>query len=247
MATFAFVSDLHLFASRSTAYSHFDELIAASKRSDRCILGGDIFDFRWSRYRSPDATADAAIEWLQTFINSTGNCEIHFLLGNHDDHPLMHERLPTLASNFPRFQWSRFYHRLGDTLFLHGDVADRKMTAEGLEQQRDSFHHGSRSPIQHRLYDMAVKANLHLLPPTAAYPRKTVAKRILSYMDQIGHGPDSGIKHVCFGHTHRPIDNYQLGDITFHNCGAPIGKGNFRIVHREVDTSDIPELSPLSR
>ncbi|WP_437227147.1 metallophosphoesterase [Planctomicrobium sp. SH661] len=238
MPTFSFVSDLHLFASRSSAYSHFDALIHASRQSDRCILGGDIFDFRWSRYPTPEETADAAIDWLREFLESTGNCGVHFLLGNHDDHPLLHERLPRLVDEFPRFEWSRFYYRLGDTLFLHGDVADRNMTAACLEQQRNKFHHGTRSPFQHKLYDMAVKAHLHLLPPTAAYPKRKVARRILSYMQHIGQGPGTGVRHVCFGHTHRPVDNYHLGNITFHNCGAPIGAGKFRIVRRDVQLTD---------
>jgi threonyl-tRNA synthetase len=45
---------------------------------------------------------------------------------------------------------------------------------------------------------------------------------------------------VAFGHTHRPIDNYRLKNVTFHNCGAPIGKGSFRIVTRDVVLSDQP-------
>lgn len=240
MSTYSFVSDLHLFASRSSAYSHFDELIHASRQSDRCILGGDIFDFRWSRFRTAEATADAAIDWLREFLESTGNCHVQFLLGNHDDHPLLHARLPQLVAEYPRFDWSRFYYRLGDTLFLHGDVADRNMTAASLEQKRNMFQHGTRSPLQHRLYDIAVRSHLHLLPPTAAYPKRKVARRILNYMEHIGQGPETGVRHVCFGHTHRPVDNYHLGDLTFHNCGAPIGTAKFRIVRRNVRLPDDP-------
>ncbi len=235
MSSFAFVSDLHLFASRSSAHTHFDALIQASRQSDRCILGGDIFDFRWSRYRTAEATADAAIGWLQEFLQSTGDCKVHFLLGNHDDHPLLHDRLPGLAANYPRFDWSRFYYRFGDTLFLHGDVADKKSSATELEEQRNRFKHGSRSLLHHRLYDIVVRTNLHLLPPTAAYPKRKVARRILNYMNLIGQGADAGVRHVCFGHTHRPVDNYQLEGITFHNCGAPIGSGKFRILQRRAE------------
>ncbi|SFJ46261.1 metallophosphoesterase [Planctomicrobium piriforme] len=234
MSRVAFVSDLHLFASRSSAYAHFDALIQTARQSDECVLGGDIFDFRWSRYPTPEATADAAIEWLDEFISSTRDCQVHFVLGNHDDHPLLHARLPELQAKHPRFAWNRFYYRQGNTLFLHGDVADGTMTAAALEQQRDEFRHGSRSQLQHRVYDMAVKAHLHRLAPPAVYPKKRVAKRILSYLQQIGHGPETGLEHVCFGHTHRPVDNYQIDGVTFHNCGAPIGAGSFRIVCRNI-------------
>jgi UDP-2,3-diacylglucosamine hydrolase len=234
MPSICFVSDLHLFARRSKADTHLDELVRVSRESDYCILGGDIFDFRWSIHPSAEATADAAVEWLANFTNQTGDCLVHFLLGNHDDHPLLHARLPVLTKHQARLEWSRFYHRIGNTLFLHGDVADRKMTAACLERQRNSFEHGTRSPLQHRLYDLAVRAHLHRVASPAVFPRKRVARRILSYMKQIGHGPETGIEHVCFGHTHRPVDNYRLGNVTFHNCGAPIGAGQFRILTRNV-------------
>jgi UDP-2,3-diacylglucosamine hydrolase len=235
MSRIAFVSDLHLFASRSSAFEHFDAMIQTARHSDECVLGGDIFDFRWSRFRDADRTAEAAIGWLEDFISGTGNCRVRFVLGNHDDHPLLHSRLEQLQARTPRFEWNRFFYRQGNTLFLHGDVADRTMTAAALEKQRNRFQHGSRSPLQHRMYDIAVKAQLHRLAPPAVYPKRRVARRILSYLQQIGHGPESGVRHVCFGHTHRPVDNFQLGGLTFHNCGAPIGSAKFRIVCRDVE------------
>jgi UDP-2,3-diacylglucosamine hydrolase len=236
MSTICFVSDLHLFASRSCAHRHLDALVIAAQRSQHCILGGDIFDFRWSTHPSEEATADAALGWLRDFVTATEGCQVHFLLGNHDDHPLLHARLPRLEGESDRFGWSRFYHRLGNTLFLHGDVADKTMmTPDSLELQRNRFRHGRRTPLQHRIYDWAVKAQLHRIAPPAVYPKKRVARRILTYMQHIGQGPQTGIEHVCFGHTHRPVDNYRMGNVTFHNCGAPIGSGKFRIVMRDVN------------
>jgi UDP-2,3-diacylglucosamine pyrophosphatase LpxH len=237
MPSVCFVSDLHLFARRSSAELHIDQLVAAANTCDYCVLGGDIFDFRWSTLPSEQATAAAAVEWLHEFNQRTNTCVVHFLMGNHDDHPLLIEHLPELATEAETFEWSRFYYRLGNTLFLHGDVADRTMTAACLEKQRQQFHHGRRSEMHHRLYDMAVKAHLHRITPPAVYPRRKTCKRILAYLEQIGEGPETGVEHVCVGHTHRPIDNYRLGKVTFHNCGAPIGKAPFRIVTREVVVS----------
>lgn len=234
MLKVCFVSDLHLFARRSTADRYLERMISLARDSDYCVLGGDIFDFRWSVFPTAEKTADAAMEWLHEFDQRSGNCQIHFLLGNHDDHPLLHERLKEHEDEARSLEWSRFFYRLSNTLFLHGDVADRTMTAACLAQQRDSFEHGTRSPLQHRLYDMAIKAQLHRIAPPAVYPRKRVAKRILSYMEHIGQGPETGVEHVCFGHTHRPVDNYVLQNVTFHNCGAPIGAGKFRVVQRQI-------------
>lgn len=235
MAMVCFASDLHLFARRSTAPRYHADLIRIARECDVCVLGGDIFDFRWSIHGSEEATANAAIEWLREFDEQTQNCRVHFLLGNHDDHPLLHQRLPQLMAERETFEWSRFFYRLGNTLFLHGDVADRTMTAACLEASRNAYQHRPPTPLQHRLYDMVVKAHLHRVAPTAVYPRKKVALRILSYMEHIGHSHSAGVEHVCFGHTHRPVNNYCCKQVTFHNGGAPIGKGAFRIVIREVD------------
>lgn len=235
MSRVAFASDLHLFARRSTALHHFDLMVEAARASDEFVLGGDIFDFRWSHYPSEEATADAAILWLEQFLEETGNCQVHYVFGNHDDHPLLHERLPDLQQRSGRFAWNRFYYRKGNTLFLHGDVADRPTTPEILEEQRNRAKHSPRSPFHHTAYDLAVKAQLHRIAPPAIYPKKRVAQRILSYLDQIGEGPSTGVQHVCFGHTHRPVDHFQLHGVTFHNCGAPIGSGAFRVVRRNVD------------
>ncbi|MCA8997012.1 MAG: metallophosphoesterase [Planctomycetaceae bacterium] len=245
MPRVCFASDFHLFSRRSTGDSHFEALVRIAKDCDYCVLGGDMFDFRWSVLTSDEATAQAALEWLARITDATDNTVVHFLFGNHDDHPLMHQLLPSLSTKRKDFEFSRFYYRLGNTIFLHGDVADRTMTAACLEQQRDSFHHGSRTPMQHRLYDLAVKAQLHRITPHAVYPKKRVAQRILSYLESIGHGINTGIEHVCFGHTHRPVDHYVLEGVTFHNCGAPIGTSNFRIVTRDVTISSaMPSSEP---
>ena len=44
-----FVSDLHLFANRSNAHRYLEEIALAASQAEVFVLGGDIFDFRWSR------------------------------------------------------------------------------------------------------------------------------------------------------------------------------------------------------
>ncbi|MBT5019410.1 metallophosphoesterase [bacterium] len=238
MPKICFIADLHMFARRSTAARYQNQIVEAALNSDLCILGGDIFDFRWSRYLTEDETAHAAVEWLRNFDEATQHCQVHFLLGNHDDHPELLERLPFLEQEMKTFEWSRYYYRIGDTLFLHGDVADKNMTAACLKLQREQFTHGSRTELHNRLYDVAIKAQLHRLAPPAVYPCKRVAKRILAYMQSIGHGKETGVSHVYFGHTHRPMDHYLFEGVHFHNGGAPIGDAPFRILHRDVQLED---------
>jgi UDP-2,3-diacylglucosamine hydrolase len=235
MKRVCFISDLHLFANRSSANRYLHAIEIAADRADECILGGDIFDFRWSMLPSTEATVTAAVDWLTALCHEAHSTRVQFLLGNHDYHTALIERLPELSQELTNFEWHRFFIRMGDTVFLHGDVADRKMTAERLEQRRKQCErHRRKSRYHSRAYDLVVKSRMHLLVPRAVYPRRLVARRIVSYLDHIGHGPEKGVRQVCFGHTHRPIAEYRYRGLRFYNGGAPIGSDRFRILEVDV-------------
>jgi predicted MPP superfamily phosphohydrolase len=236
MAKACFVSDLHLFANRSRGARHLDAIRRTAERSELCVLGGDIFDFKWSTLPSGEHTIDEAVRWLTELAAGVPDCRVHFLLGNHDYHPGLIARLPELAEAVPNFEWERFFLRRGNTIFLHGDVADRRMTAAHLEQRRMRFCHQPRSLAHHRAYDLIVNAHVHAVLPRAVYPQRIVARRILSYLHDIGHGPKSGVEHVYFGHTHRAVSGYRHCGLVFHNGGAPIGRARYRIL--ELETRD---------
>jgi UDP-2,3-diacylglucosamine hydrolase len=235
MPNACFVSDLHLFATRSRGQRHLEAIRNTAARSRHCILGGDIFDFKWSTLPSARHTVDAALHWLHDLAVRVPECRVHFLLGNHDYHPELIDRLPGLAHEVTNFDWERYYLRLGNSLFLHGDVADRKMTTAHLEQRRRKFRHEQRSRLHHRAYDLVVNANVHTVLSRAIYPKRTVARRIVSYLDHIGHGPATGVQHVYFGHTHRAVNGFEHAGLKFHNCGAPIGRTRFRVLELEVE------------
>ena len=231
-----FVSDLHLFSHRTRGHLIDQEIIAAARRSRVCVLGGDIFDFKWSAHASHEASLTAAMAWLRDLIEAVPECQFHFVLGNHDDLPELVAELPGLATRNANFFWDRFYLRLGDTVFLHGDAADRQMSHERLQDRRDRFSHDRREKWAHGLYGLLVRAHLHRIIPHAVYPPSIVADRLLKYLREIGHGPDEGVRQVCFGHTHRPLTSYHRGGLLFHNGGAPIGRAYYRIVEVQVAT-----------
>lgn len=226
----AFISDLHLFARRSRGGLYLPEICRAAANSEHFVLGGDIFDFKWSTLPSTEKTLDAAVHWIEALIAAAPETRIHFIVGNHDDHPGLLARLPEIAGRHERFQWERYYLRIGNSIFLHGDVADRKMTAAALEQRRLQFRHQPHSRWRHHAYQLAVKAQIHRALPHAVYPKRVVARRILTYLDDIGQGPESGVQQVYFGHTHRALDGYRHAGVEFHNAGAPIGHAPFRIL-----------------
>ena len=227
-----FVSDLHLFANRSRAWKFLDEMTLAASEARNFVLGGDIFDFRWARTKNHRQTVDRAAEWLTDLVGPCPKCDFHFVLGNHDYHQMLIDRLADLAGRLPNFTWHRYYLRLGSSVFLHGDVADRENhTAQSLAAERQEWLYARRrGPFLSRLYDVVVLTRLHASLPHLVYSKQIVARRILAYLDEIGQGPESGVRNVYFGHTHKHMTDYAYGGLVFHSGGAPIKGMKFRIL-----------------
>lgn len=227
-----FVSDLHLYSRRSQAARHVPALHAAAAHSEQFVLGGDIFDFRWSTLSSTEETVRQAIRWLDELVASHPRCQFHFVLGNHDCNRRFVAALETYSATRPNLLVHPYVLRLGNRLFLHGDAVEHpRMCALRLSQRRQRWARDERrSPMRHVLYDLAVTARLHRLAGKVAHPRRRVVHRLLGYLQRIGQGPDQGIEQVYFGHTHDALEHYRYRGVTFHNPGAPMAGLKFRIL-----------------
>lgn len=225
-----FVSDLHLFANRSNAHRYLEQIAQAASGADAFVLGGDIFDFRWARI-PPARAAESAARWLDELTAGCRSCRFHLVLGNHDYHQVLIDRLVRLERQTANLAWHRYYVRLGDSVFLHGDVAERRMDARKLalarEQWLDRRHRG---PFLSRMYDVVVLTRLHKPVPHLVFAKRIVVRRILKYLESIGQGPADGVRDVYFGHTHKKLSNYRYRGLTFHNGGAGIKGTKFRII-----------------
>jgi UDP-2,3-diacylglucosamine pyrophosphatase LpxH len=225
-----FVSDLHLFANRSNAHGYLEEIAQAASEADVFVLGGDIFDFRWSRVPILRAVP-MAIRWLRELAASCPKCHFHLVLGNHDYHQMLIDRLDELDREVVNMSWHHYYLRLGSSVFLHGDVADKVMDARRLTEAREEWLDGRRrGPFLSALYDVVVMTRLHKPVPHLVYAKRIVVRRILKYLESIDEGPRNGVRDVYFGHTHRRLSNYRYRGLTFHNGGAPIKGMKFRII-----------------
>ncbi|MCA9268121.1 MAG: metallophosphoesterase [Planctomycetales bacterium] len=232
-----FVADLHLFAQRSQGHAHLRSMRQLAAQAETFVLGGDIFDFRWSTLGSSAATVAAASAWLTDLTKAAPRCQFHMLLGNHDHHDPFIDALEGLCNRQENLSWHPYFVRMGDSFFLHGDAADRDGTEASLtnaRQQAQGHTHRTRGRAASWLYDVAIHAGLHRPVPVFAYPKRRTARRLLSYMNEVGHGPETGVEHVYFGHTHRPMSNYRYRGVKFHNGGAPIKGVGFRIVSAHV-------------
>ncbi len=227
-----FVSDLHLYSRRSQAPRHAVAIHAAAAKAGTFVLGGDIFDFRWSTLPTADETVRQALRWLDDLVASHPGCDFHFVQGNHDCNRRFISALESYSAARPNLHVHDHVLRLEKNVFLHGDAADHPAMCEArLKKRREHWSHDeSRSQVRHVLYDLAVTARLHRLAGKMAHPRRRVVHRILGYLSRIQQGLEAGVEHVYFGHTHDSLENYHYHGLTFHNPGAPMAGLNFRIV-----------------
>jgi UDP-2,3-diacylglucosamine hydrolase len=231
-----FVSDLHLFSRRSRAHLLADDLYRAAAGATTFVLGGDIFDFRWTTLGSVDETVEAALEWLRKLVEPHPDCRFYFIQGNHDSNPQFTRGLEEFRASAPNFDWHPYYIRIGRSLFLHGDAAQRPgMDHQSLNAYRARWvrerKHGQ---VANRLYGAAMAAHLHRPIGAAVHPTRRVVRRLASYAERMGHSRASGLRHVYFGHTHTALRDYRHSGLTFHNGGAPMPGLQFRIVDAEV-------------
>lgn len=230
------VSDLHMFSRRSEFLAHKDAIMAVAAQADVFILNGDTFDFRWTTLLSIEETVVEAVRWLRSLTEKFPNCYFHFILGNHDNVQLFIDQLSKLALERDNLSWHPYYLKLGDSVFLHGDVSDKRMDAAALEKAREEWLHDTvRHPFFHRLYDVAVRLGVHRAASRARYPKKRVAKRVLAYLEDVGLGAVDGVKHVYFGHTHGAISDFEYAGVCFHNAGSPMKGMEFNILRVEID------------
>jgi UDP-2,3-diacylglucosamine pyrophosphatase LpxH len=243
-----FISDLHLFSRRSTALSITGRIRDAFSRSHTMVLGGDIFDFRWSIYPTLDSTIHAGICWLEELINSFPACNFYYLLGNHDAHPRFVSELDRLAFRQPRLSWQPFVLRIHECVFLHGDILDGEPTNIVLAERR-KLH--ERKPVprrySHWLYDLVVHFRLHRAAVHIAIRPKMVLRKLTEYLEDQGLDSVHGVRDVYFGHTHRVLDGVQHAGLTFHNGGASIRGLPFRIIETRlpVRQCDAPSSVPF--
>ncbi len=229
-----FASDLHLFANRSNAHRHLQAIAETASRAGVFVLGGDTFDFRWSRISTGKAV-DLAVRWLDELTASCPACHFHLVLGNHDYHQAFIDRLIDLEPRVANLAWHRYYVRLGSSIFLHGDVADKEMDSRSLAEAREEWLDARRrGPMLSKLYDVVILTRLHKPVPYLVYTKRIVVRRILKYLQSIGQGPADGVRNVYFGHIHRQLSNYYYRGLRFHNGGAPIKGVKYRILQAVV-------------
>lgn len=225
-----FVSDLHLFCPRHQASGIVEEL-SSFREAEQCIvLGGDIFDFRWSDRGSLEESLSEATSWLRELLSSCGAAQVFYLLGNHDCHPDYVSRLQELDNEYPNFSWHPHHIHLNDSLFLHGDILDAQLDLTRLATYREQFHEAQpKAKLLQRSYDAAIALRLHKLLVQFRNHPSTICPRLLHVIGQEAELPDSSaVKRVFFGHTHFYCEGLNLDGVRFYNPGAALRHIKFK-------------------
>lgn len=240
-----FLSDLHLFSRRSHADVYWKQFYETVERAHTLILGGDIFDFKWSTRPSLGHSIAEAIRWLDDLAVAYPNCALYYLLGNHDAHPDFVAELDRLAFDKPKIVWQPYFLRLGSCVFLHGDVVDGEPDHEMLEaRRRASENRPSPRAYRHFLYDAVVQARLHSVVARVAVRQGMVLKKLSQYLTSHGMDASSGVTDIYFGHTHREMDGVEYYGLRYHNGGASIKGIGFRIVETRLTCPSKPLEKP---
>lgn len=231
------VSDLHFFARRSRAGDCFDSVRTSLASAQVLVLNGDIFDFRWSTLADVDSTLDAAIRWLRDLARDFPECEVHYVIGNHDCLTRFRERLDASRPALPRLQCHEQGLRLGDRLFLHGDCAHRWMDPTGLRHYREQWNNDRQhGRLTTTAYLAADRLRLTHAAHAGWFPRRDTVKRLAHYLDQAWPDWRRATRHCYFGHTHLPFSDYRHDGVVFHNTGSAIRGMGFNPIVFEVHT-----------
>ncbi|HAV65444.1 MAG TPA: hypothetical protein DCY13_24100 [Verrucomicrobiales bacterium] len=234
------VSDLHLFARRSEGELLMEALLPQLRGARLLVLNGDIVDFRWSTLSGHAETGRCARAWLGRLLASLPDCEVHYVLGNHDCLFGYSEELESLGRECGRFHWHRLTLRLGHTLFLHGDCTQRRMSLADMEAYRDAWSRADRrGRAASSAYRMADHLGLTRLVHRCHFPRGRTLRRLTHHLDDALVNWRANIRHCYFGHTHEPFSDFLHEGVTYHNTGSAIHGMEFRPLRFAVYGSDV--------
>lgn len=213
---------------RSRADEVMEEIHLAIGDAEVVVLNGDTFDFRWSTLPTIRHSVKAALDWLEELARRHDHCRIEVVLGNHDYHIDFMAGLSPLSSRVPNLSWHEYHLQLGEALFLHGDCADYRMSAEQLAENRASWYNDRKQKPRWmgRAYTVVDRVGISAAIPRVLSPPAKAVGRIIHYLDNAAPGLMNDVGHVYFGHTHLPFIDYAYGGKYFHNTGAAVGHTN---------------------
>jgi len=178
-----FISDLHLLSTRSVGLKLWQDFRRELLRCNLLVLGGDIFDFRWSHHEEMSHSLAEVSNWLEALLEHYPYLRVAYVLGNHDCLLASQPEFHRFPNTFAQFTWEEHQFGIGDQLFLHGDILDagENLAELGLYRQRFIDDRRSRGQLANRLYDAVIATRLHGIPSRILHPPRSLRENCRAF------------------------------------------------------------------
>ena len=239
----ATVSDLHLFSHHSRPERYFQRIRETADDVEVFVLNGDIFDFKWSEHGVFSRSVLAAVQYLETLLETHPACQFRVVLGNHDAVPPYMDALEAMARRHRNLEWHEFACVVDDRVFLHGDVIHAGCSNAAVRRFRSRLQRPANGYSLQRLAHKTVHRS-HV--PWIAFkmiPKRILASRILAYLEHENWLDGRTLRHIYFGHTHQAFEDFNYRGFVFHNCGSATHGSRLRVVKFPI-RKDTNETAP---
>ena len=215
------VSDLHVFGCNSLYERYLPQFYKDVESHPIAVLNGDTFDFKRSKYRTANETADRALTWLHDLSHRAPQTKFFFIVGNHDSNQALIKVLDSSHSALPNFHLAIDSLRLGPCLFLHGDAVDLPASTHDLAVVRAGYIQAEPNTCSRIFAQVVTHLRVNRIE-FLRHSKKTLASRLTHYLDATCPGYREVVREVYFGHTHVPFSKFQYQGINFYNTGSMI-------------------------
>ena len=215
------ISDLHIFSCGSLYERHLPMLEDAARRHAVLVLNGDTFDFKRSRFRNNSETSAHAVEWLSSLCLRHPETMIHYVIGNHDCNRQFVDELRSIEKRLHNLRVSPDTLKIGNVLFIHGDVCDLPRGENDLAKLRARYEALERSLCSIVFAQIVTRTRVNFVE-YIRHSKQALADRILSYLEAAHPAELASTERIYFGHTHVPFADFHYRGLTFCNTGSAV-------------------------
>ena len=212
---------------------------------DVVVMNGDCFEIsnsHWMHRKEhysdhKEVAANAALWAIGNVLQDNPHAQFKYVLGNHDCESCFVEPFKANINNgiFSNIEVFDKYCRIGDALFLHGDLP---------WHHREEGTYPFSNPILASAY---VRTYITLEPLILSgladnmYNNDRICERVSRYLKSELSLNDNDVRGVFLGHTHRPFDHNYNG-VRFLNTGIPRIKDRDFFLEIEMHGDSITEI-----
>ncbi len=267
------LSDLHRGAAISAMPQYEAELRKTMATYDHVVLNGDIFELFYIDKRYYDENADgkkattrivrhaitSSINFLDDFLDHNPQTTLHFVLGNHENIKKFRHQLNRLQREHPNFEWSPEAIKLGDALFIHGDLPMSKAT--NAIRPKYELKHATKecgwadwlaaADVPGQAVVNYLRAPMRAIAKVHAWLEVHDGTETVFFRENRKKKPleMDGIRHVFFGHTHVKFHNLEYGGRLYHNTGAltktVMNHGGHGMLEAAIEAGKVGDVKPL--